>query len=49
MRHIGVCNFDGDQLRQIQQVAPVETLQPQYSLIERDIPFLYVTTGVEPA
>jgi aryl-alcohol dehydrogenase-like predicted oxidoreductase len=37
VRHIGVSNFDVDQLRQIQQIAPVETLQPQYSLIERDI------------
>ena len=37
VRHIGVSNFDVDQLRQVQQIAPVETLQPQYSLIERDI------------
>ena len=37
VRHIGVSNFDVDQLRRIQQIAPVETLQPQYSLIERDI------------
>jgi aryl-alcohol dehydrogenase-like predicted oxidoreductase len=36
VRHIGVSNFDADQLRLIQQIAPVETLQPQYSLIERD-------------
>jgi len=36
VRHIGVSNFDGEQLRRIQQIAPVETLQPQYSLIERD-------------
>ncbi|MHB1568167.1 MAG: aldo/keto reductase [Solirubrobacteraceae bacterium] len=36
VRHIGVSNFDVEQLRRIQQVAPVETLQPQYSLIERD-------------
>jgi aryl-alcohol dehydrogenase-like predicted oxidoreductase len=35
--HIGVSNFDVEQLRRIQQIAPVETLQPQYSLIERDI------------
>jgi aryl-alcohol dehydrogenase-like predicted oxidoreductase len=35
VRHIGVSNFDVDQLRRIQQIAPVETLQPQYSLIER--------------
>jgi aryl-alcohol dehydrogenase-like predicted oxidoreductase len=37
VRHIGVSNFDVDQLRRIQSIAPVETLQPQYSLIERDI------------
>lgn len=37
VRHIGVSNFDVEQLRIIQQIAPVETLQPQYSLIERDI------------
>jgi aryl-alcohol dehydrogenase-like predicted oxidoreductase len=37
VRHIGVSNFDVDQLRTIQQIAPVETLQPQYSLIERDV------------
>jgi aryl-alcohol dehydrogenase-like predicted oxidoreductase len=35
VRHIGVSNFDLDQVQQIQQIAPVETLQPQYSLIER--------------
>jgi len=37
VRHIGVSNFDVDQLRVIQQIARVETLQPQYSLIERDV------------
>ena len=36
VRHIGVSNFDVEQLRRIQQIAPVETLQPQYSLIERE-------------
>src|SRR3954451_10427607 len=36
VRHIGVSNFDVEQLRTIQQIAPVETLQPQYSLIERE-------------
>jgi aryl-alcohol dehydrogenase-like predicted oxidoreductase len=34
--HIGVSNFDADQLRRIEGIAPVETIQPQYSLIERD-------------
>ena len=37
VRHIGVSNFDVQQLRRIQQIAPVETLQPQYSLIEREV------------
>jgi aryl-alcohol dehydrogenase-like predicted oxidoreductase len=37
VRHIGVSNFDVEQLRRIQQIAPVQTLQPQYSLIERDV------------
>jgi aryl-alcohol dehydrogenase-like predicted oxidoreductase len=36
VRHIGVSNFDIEQLRRTQQIAPVETLQPQYSLIERE-------------
>jgi aryl-alcohol dehydrogenase-like predicted oxidoreductase len=37
VRHIGVSNFSVEQLRRIQGIAPVETLQPQYSLIERDV------------
>jgi aryl-alcohol dehydrogenase-like predicted oxidoreductase len=37
VRHIGVSNFSVEQLRRIQGIAPVETLQPQYSLIERDL------------
>ena len=37
VRHIGVSNFDVEQLERIQQIAPVETLQPEYSLIERDV------------
>jgi aryl-alcohol dehydrogenase-like predicted oxidoreductase len=35
VRHIGVSNFNAAQLRRIQAVAPVETLQPPYSLVER--------------
>jgi aryl-alcohol dehydrogenase-like predicted oxidoreductase len=31
-----VSNFDTEQLRRIQSIAPVETLQPPYSLIDRD-------------
>ncbi|NJC66579.1 aldo/keto reductase [Planosporangium flavigriseum] len=35
VRHIGVSNFNVEQLRRIQSIAPVETLQPPYSLIDR--------------
>ena len=37
VRHIGVSNFDVAQMKRIGAIAPVETLQPQYSLIERDV------------
>jgi len=36
VRHIGVSNFSPGQLQRIASIAPVETIQPQYSLIERD-------------
>jgi aryl-alcohol dehydrogenase-like predicted oxidoreductase len=36
VRHIGVSNFSPEQMRRIQSIAPVETVQPQYSLIVRD-------------
>jgi aryl-alcohol dehydrogenase-like predicted oxidoreductase len=35
VRHIGVSNFNAAQLNRIRTIAPVETLQPPYSLIER--------------
>jgi aryl-alcohol dehydrogenase-like predicted oxidoreductase len=37
VRHIGVSNFDVAQLRRIGQIAPVETLQPPYSLAAREV------------
>jgi aryl-alcohol dehydrogenase-like predicted oxidoreductase len=37
VRHIGVSNFSTAQLRRIGAIAPVETLQPEYSLIARDV------------
>ncbi len=37
VRHIGVSNFDVTQMERIKQFAPVETLQPPYSLIKRDV------------
>ena len=36
-RHIGVSNFSVEQLRRAQGIATVETLQPPYSLIARDV------------
>ena len=37
VRHIGVSNFNTAQLNRIRTIAPVETLQPPYSLIERSV------------
>ena len=37
VRHIGVSNFDTDQLNRVRSIAPVEALQPQYSLVERTV------------
>ena len=37
VRHIGVSNYSAAQMRRIQRIAPIETLQPQYSLIARDV------------
>ena len=37
VRHIGVSNFDVEQLRRAQAITPVETLQPPHSLIDREV------------
>jgi aryl-alcohol dehydrogenase-like predicted oxidoreductase len=37
VRHIGVSNFNVEQLRRVQSIAPVETLQPEYSLVAREV------------
>lgn len=37
VRHIGVSNFDVSQMRRCEEIAPVETLQPPYNMLERDI------------
>jgi aryl-alcohol dehydrogenase-like predicted oxidoreductase len=37
VRHIGVSNFSAAQMERITGIAPVETLQPPYSLVEREI------------
>ncbi|GER88663.1 aldo/keto reductase [Dictyobacter vulcani] len=36
VRHIGVSNFNVEQLKRAEKIAPVETLQPPYSLIHPD-------------
>lgn len=35
VRHIGVSNFNTEQLRRAQAIAPVDSLQPPYSLVDR--------------
>lgn len=37
VRHIGVSNFNVSQMERIQQIAPIESLQPPYSLIRPDV------------
>lgn len=37
IRHIGVSNFDVDQMRRAQMVAPITSLQPPYSLVATDV------------
>ena len=37
IRYIGVSNFDASQMRRALNVAPITSLQPQYSLVARDV------------
>jgi aryl-alcohol dehydrogenase-like predicted oxidoreductase len=37
VRHIGVSNFDVEQMERIRDIAPVETLQPPYNMLKRGI------------
>jgi aryl-alcohol dehydrogenase-like predicted oxidoreductase len=37
IRNIGVSNFDAKQMRRALNVAPITSLQPQYSLLARDV------------
>ncbi len=37
VRHIGVSNFNAAQMKRIQPIAPISSLQPPYSLIRREI------------
>jgi aryl-alcohol dehydrogenase-like predicted oxidoreductase len=36
VRHIGVSNYNVEQLRRLEQLAPVETIQPPYSALRRE-------------
>jgi aryl-alcohol dehydrogenase-like predicted oxidoreductase len=37
VRHIGVSNFDVEELERAERIRPVETLQPPYSLVKRGV------------
>ncbi len=37
VRHIGVSNFDAGQMDRIKDIAPVETLQPPYNMLNRGV------------
>lgn len=37
VRHIGVSNFDVGQMKRANEIAPVETLQPPYSMLKREV------------
>ena len=37
VRHIGVSNFDEDQMERIKGIAPIETLQPPYNMLNRGV------------
>jgi aryl-alcohol dehydrogenase-like predicted oxidoreductase len=37
IRHIGVSNFNAEQMERAQKIAPIASLQPQYSLLAREI------------
>jgi aryl-alcohol dehydrogenase-like predicted oxidoreductase len=37
VRHIGVSNFNVSQMERAQRIAPVETLQPPYNMLDREV------------
>ena len=37
VRHIGVSNFNVEQMRRAQAIAPIDSLQPPYSMLRREI------------
>jgi len=47
IRHIGLCNYSGEELMAAMKLAPVVSLQPQYSLLKRDIEEKIIGTCIE--
>jgi aryl-alcohol dehydrogenase-like predicted oxidoreductase len=47
VRHIGVCNFSLAQLQRVNAIKPVESLQPHYSMLRRDIEAELLPYGAE--
>lgn len=37
VRHIGVSNFNVEQMKRAQKIAPISSLQPPYSILRRDV------------
>jgi aryl-alcohol dehydrogenase-like predicted oxidoreductase len=37
VRHLGVSNFDPEQMQRMQSIGPISALQPPYSLIQRGV------------
>jgi aryl-alcohol dehydrogenase-like predicted oxidoreductase len=37
VRHIGLSNFDVEQMERVRKIAPVETLQPPYNMLDREV------------
>lgn len=37
VRYAGVCNFNIEQIKRVQPIHPIASLQPPYSMIERDV------------
>jgi len=47
LRWIGVCNCDVAQLKTLQKIAPVHTVQPPYSLLQREVETDVLPFGLE--
>lgn len=47
VRYIGVSNFNVEQMRRAQKIAPITSLQPRYSLLARDIEYSVLPFAAE--